>query len=323
MACASMLSMSKVCWRHGRGVLRASSRAARTLSAALIRRQQGKIQESLQLFQAATCLNPHNVANLKQVGRSLCVPACAARCAQLADARHRFLLGKHRAAIDVYTEAQRLGIEDWEIWHNKGLCFTYIKSYDEAVTAFQCANSIQRHDATFIQLGKVFTMQEKYKEAINVYLEALEFSPENPEILTTLGLLYLRMGDNYRAFDYLGNSLSHDPRNPKVRHALGGGMMPASAALMCRRATHALTRHQQTILAAGSIIQDHSDMDVALSKYRLAATLTPNSAQLWNNVGMCFFGKRRFLAVRAAAGVRTRACVCAHALSWRRRPLRA
>ena len=28
---------------------------------------------------------------------------------------------------------------------------------------------------------------------------------------------------------------------------------------------------EQTILAAGSIIQDHSDMDVALVKYRVAA----------------------------------------------------
>ena len=45
----------------------------------LIRRQQGAIQESLELFQAATALDPHNMANLKQVGRSL------------------YLLGKHKA----------------------------------------------------------------------------------------------------------------------------------------------------------------------------------------------------------------------------------
>ena len=71
---------------------------------ALIKRQRGEIQESLQLFQAATCLNPHNICNLKQVGRSL------------------YLLGKHKAALDVYEEAQRIGIDDWVIWHNKGLC---------------------------------------------------------------------------------------------------------------------------------------------------------------------------------------------------------
>ncbi|CAE7606185.1 BBS4, partial [Symbiodinium microadriaticum] len=51
-----------------------------------------------------------------------------------------------------------------------------------------------------------------------------------------------------------------------------------------------------TILAAGSIIQDNHDMDVALVKYRVAATQTPNSPQLWNNVGMCFFGKSTYVA---------------------------
>lgn len=53
-------------------------------------RAKGRIQESLTLFQAATCLNPQNPANLKQVGRCL------------------FLLGKHKAAINVYDEAQKV-----------------------------------------------------------------------------------------------------------------------------------------------------------------------------------------------------------------------
>ena len=104
----------------------------------------------------------------------------------------------------------------------------------------------------------MYTLQEQYEQAIDVYTEALDHSPDNPDILTTVGLLYLRLGQNYRAFDYLSSSLSQDPRSPK------------------------------SILAAGSIIQDHNDMDVALVKYRIAACQTPNSAQLWNNVGMCF-----------------------------------
>lgn len=33
----------------------------------LILRQQGRIEDSLTLFQAATCLNPQSVDNLKQV----------------------------------------------------------------------------------------------------------------------------------------------------------------------------------------------------------------------------------------------------------------
>lgn len=211
-------------------------------------RSNGELQESLALFQAATMISPRNITNLKQVGRSL------------------YLLGKHKAAIEVYDEARNYCDEDWELCHNTGLCYMYLKQYQDAETFFKKANMIQRHDSTFLQLGKLYTIQEQYEMAIETYLEALEFSPENPELLTTVGLLYLRIGENFKAFDYLGNSLTLDARDPK------------------------------TILAAGSIIQDHQDFDVALSKYRVAAVQTPNSAQLWNNVGMCFFGKKNFIA---------------------------
>jgi Bardet-Biedl syndrome 4 protein len=214
----------------------------------LICRSNGELQESLALFQAATMISPRNLSNLKQVGRGL------------------YLLGKHKAAIEVYEEARNYCDEDWELCHNIGLCYMYLKQYSEAEALFRKANLIQRHDGTYLQLGKLYTLQEQYEQAIEIYLEALEFSPENPEILTTVGLMYLRIGENFKAFDYLGNSLTLDPRDPK------------------------------TILAAGSIIQDHQDFDVALSKYRVAAVQTPNSAQLWNNVAMCFFGKKNFIA---------------------------
>eukprot|EP00878_Enallax_costatus_P028947 GHUV01031314.1.p1 GENE.GHUV01031314.1~~GHUV01031314.1.p1 ORF type:complete len:184 (+),score=34.44 GHUV01031314.1:96-647(+) len=79
---------------------------------ALIERQQGKIQDSLKLFQQATALNPHNIANLKQVGRSW------------------YLLGKHRAAAEVYDEAIKLDSQDWELWFNKGMCAVQTKDYD-------------------------------------------------------------------------------------------------------------------------------------------------------------------------------------------------
>lgn len=47
------------------------------------------------------------------------------------------------------------GADDWEIWHNKGLCNMYLRQYDTAADQFRRANAIQRHDATFMQLGKV------------------------------------------------------------------------------------------------------------------------------------------------------------------------
>ena len=94
----------------------------------------------------------------------------------------------------------------------------------------------------------MYTSLQSYDEAVQVYLEALEFSPDNPEILTMVGLMYLRLGETFKAFDFLGNALTHNPRDAK------------------------------TILAAGSIIQDNQDVDVALVKYRPPPTPNNNTA---------------------------------------------
>jgi Bardet-Biedl syndrome 4 protein len=64
----------------------------------------------------------------------------------------------------------------------------------------------------------------------------------------------------------LGNSLSYDSKNNK------------------------------TILALGSIIQDKMDHDAALLKYRIAAVHNPDSSEMWNNIGMCFYGKQKYVA---------------------------
>lgn len=44
-------------------------------------------------------------------------------------------------------------------------------------------------------------------------------------------------------------------------------------------------------------MQTHGDFDVAMNKYRVAACAVPESPPLWNNIGMCFFGKKKYVAV--------------------------
>lgn len=49
-------------------------------------------------------------------------------------------------------------------------------------------------------------------------------------------------------------------------------------------------------MAACQVIQKHGDADVALSKYRIVYGRKPECAQVWNNIGMCFFSKKKFVA---------------------------
>ncbi|XP_063102853.1 Bardet-Biedl syndrome 4 protein isoform X3 [Cavia porcellus] len=165
---------------------------------ALILRLEGNIQESLDLFQKCAILSPQNADNFKQVARSL------------------FLLGKHQAAIEVYNEAARLNQKDWEICHNLGVCHMYLKQFHKAQEQLHSALQLSRHDLTYIMLGKIHLLQGDVDKAIEIYKKAVEFSPENMELHTTLGLLYLQLGVYQKAFEHLGNALTYDPTNYKA-----------------------------------------------------------------------------------------------------------
>lgn len=123
----------------------------------LILRQEGFILESLELFQTCSVLNASS-EHLKQVARSL------------------YLLGRHRAAIDVYDEAARLCSKDWEICHNLGICYMFLEKFDEARDQFQQALQMRPHEQTFSALGRLSLLQGDVKGAINVYRRAVELS---------------------------------------------------------------------------------------------------------------------------------------------------
>lgn len=62
-------------------------------------------------------------------------------------------------------------------------------------------------------------------------------------------------------------------------------------------------------------MQQHGDFDVALSKYKVAACNTPESPQLWNNIGMCYYGKKKYVAVSDmwcvhVSVVKVHMCIC-------------
>ena len=201
--------------------------------------------------------------NLFQMAAAL-LPSDPATLKQVAKALH--LLGKQEASIDVYKEVIQLVGRLWDVLYSMAQCYINLREYDQAEQYLAESLSIHPHDSVYLALGKIYTQAGRFDEAVQLYDKALIAHPKHPEILTTLGLVYLRINENEKALQLLAEALKLDPKNPK------------------------------TIMAAASILQDHSDHDSALMKYRYAVQSTPNSPQVWNNIGMCFFGKQRYVA---------------------------
>ncbi|XP_063226122.1 uncharacterized protein LOC134532966 isoform X3 [Bacillus rossius redtenbacheri] len=151
------------------------------------------------------------------------------------------------------------------LWTRPGLCLLQLGMLTKAKEYLLQAIQISRQEDSYIALAKIHLLENDIEGAIWVYKAALEYYGENCEMATALGLLYTKMGQFQLAFEKFGSALAHDPNNPKA------------------------------LLAAGAIMQGHRDIDVALSKYKIVAQYLPESSALWNNMGMCFYEKKKYV----------------------------
>ncbi|XP_054276181.1 Bardet-Biedl syndrome 4 protein homolog isoform X2 [Macrosteles quadrilineatus] len=182
-------------------------------------------------------------------------------------ARSLFLLGRHELALEAYLEAERTSDSpDWNIYHNLGECFLMLAQLGKAREYLTRAVQLGKSQVSYRTLAQLYEQEGDIQGAIDVYSTALEFFPGNSDLAVELGLIHLRNGDYQRSVNWLGYALAHDST--------------------CTSA----------LLATGAIIQKHEDFDIALAKYKMAAQHRPESAALWNNVGMCFFGKKKYIA---------------------------
>ncbi|XP_076666586.1 Bardet-Biedl syndrome 4 isoform X2 [Andrena cerasifolii] len=182
-------------------------------------------------------------------------------------AKSLLIMGSHKRAIDAYLEAEKIStVPDWEVYLNLGECYMKLNQLHEAKRHLKRSIELTKNELPYIALAKACLLEDHVTEARDAYTAALGENPESTEAATELGLLYLKLGDVQRAFQQFGAALAHSPN--------------------CTKA----------ILPIAYVIQNHQEYDVALSKYKVAAQSIPESHTLWNNVGMCFYGKQKFVA---------------------------
>ncbi|KAL4484990.1 hypothetical protein ABPG74_020167 [Tetrahymena malaccensis] len=211
----------------------------------LILRNQGELNQSLELQKDLHTYNEQNYDILKQISRSM------------------FLAQKFKASIEVANHAININSSDWQLYYTQGQCFVNLSDYQQALKCFQKANQLSKHESTFLELGKLYTDLKEPEKAIEIYEEALQHSNDNSDILVILGVICLKQQNEQKAFKYLGQALSVNNKDLKA------------------------------ILAASSVMQDKQEYESALMKYKIMAKYNPNSQQLWNNIGMCFYGMKK------------------------------
>ncbi|XP_070069760.1 BBSome complex member BBS4 homolog isoform X2 [Drosophila takahashii] len=226
----------------------------------LIDREEGNHIEALRHLQKSVELNPRNIETYKEIGRTL------------------YIMGRFSQALGVFREAeQRSSRQDHEIYHYLGeLLFRAAttqsqkelacQQQEEARSYFELAVQSGRKLESYVRLAELYRKDKQYQKAIDVLETCLHLTPENSEVLIEISVLYLKINETQKAHDRLAEVVSIERKcSPKG------------------------------LLAFGAILQSRNDVDGALSKYSQIANAEPEIAELWNNIGLCFFKKQKFI----------------------------
>ncbi|XP_067633927.1 Bardet-Biedl syndrome 4 protein homolog isoform X1 [Eurosta solidaginis] len=234
----------------------------------LIDREEGNNIEALRNLQKALELNTKNIETYKEIGKTL------------------FTMGRFNQALSIFREAEELSpCSDHEICHFIGellhrsaaarnqqalACQEQAKAkvyFEKAVQSGKKLESFQR-------LAEILRKEKDYGKAIEVLENCLLLSPENIEVLTEIGVLYLKINETQKAFERLSDVINLDKK--------------------CARG----------LLAYGAILQSRNDVDGALAKYQEIAATEPDIPELWNNIGLCFFKKKQQKMIVAISSLR-------------------
>ena len=144
---------------------------------ALISRNRGHLSESLSIFKDCYSLSKYSSDTayiLKEIGKTF------------------YLLGKFSDSIDIYNNVLHRNKDDWDCYYHIGLIFMNVKKYKKAEEYMNEALKINRCKEVLIGSGKIYLRKNELDEAIKKFEEVLSLSPNDTNLISILGGLYLK-----------------------------------------------------------------------------------------------------------------------------------
>jgi Flp pilus assembly protein TadD len=128
------------------------------------------------------------------------------------------LTGERSQAVAVLEQAAIANPGNKAVLAGYGRALAANGNFQQAFDVLSQAHSPEDPDWRILSAqGAVLDQMGRYEEARQYYTNALTIAPDEPSVLSNLGLSYLLSKDLAKAEQTLGRALSRDAKNPRVR----------------------------------------------------------------------------------------------------------
>lgn len=149
-----------------------------------------------------------------------------ARIRSLLDAgKEYYERGKYESALQKLLDALELDNDYPETHYYLGIVYARMGKYEWAVDYLQNVLSTELEMLyklhTEMILGYVYTIQERYEEALALFRKIIEGGIESAQAYAAIGYIYDRLGNFKEAILNLYHAIEIDPNNANAHNSLG------------------------------------------------------------------------------------------------------
>ena len=124
---------------------------------------------------------------------------------------------EYQKAVSAYRHVVKIDVSNFHAWHNLGLALRFLGKLDDALKAFNTAESLDPGNGEiYIQQGLILIGQEKNQQAVNKFEKAFESGLESDNQMVAqigMGISYLNLDKPDDAISNFDAALKIDNQN--------------------------------------------------------------------------------------------------------------
>jgi len=124
---------------------------------------------------------------------------------------------EYQKAVSAYRHVVKIDVSNFHAWHNLGLALRFLGKLDDALKAFNTAESLDPGNGEiYIQQGLILIGQEKNQQAVNKFEKAFESGLESDNQMVAqigMGISYLNLDKPDDAISNFDAALQIDKEN--------------------------------------------------------------------------------------------------------------
>jgi tetratricopeptide (TPR) repeat protein len=211
--------------------------------------------------------------------------------------------GDHRRALELFEEATGLAPNDHRLYLHAAASAIALEDFGRAKTFVDAAGQLQPKNPEVMNYrGQVMRATDP-KQAVTIFREAIELSPEDPRLRYQLGVTFQNMGLNLEAKDTFQDAINIDPSFADAFHGRGMSLRELGRNNEARQAFKEVTRLDNTRADAhiqiAEILAALGDPKGSINSYKSAMSADPESAKPVCEMGLMLVqslgNERKFL----------------------------